>query len=195
MKITPCNNLNFNATFISNSKVLKKDKNGDYQPCDVQFVEFKLNDKNDVKKVHEICSMPEFCSLGEHLRETVYAASFPSDYHNTHCYALIKEDEKNLENINRNNVLGILSAYEDYPRRKEDHIAYFMTNSKYSNNKEIKPREEYTGIGTGMANAFKKLHPKDIIGLYPSREAVQFWEKNDFRYKNAIYMVYNPKKA
>ncbi|MBQ6516046.1 hypothetical protein IJI31_02590 [bacterium] len=194
MKISPCNNLNFNATFIDNSRVLKKDKKGDYQPCDVQFVEFKLNDKNDVKKVHEICSMPEFCSLGEHLRETVYAAGFPSDYHNTHCYALVKENEKNLDNINKKNVLGIFTAYESYPNLNSNQIAYFITNSIYSNNKEIKPNEEYTRIGTAMSNAFKKLHPDKSIGLYPSREAVKFWEKNDFRFKNGIYMIYEPKK-
>ena len=194
MQIRSINNLNFKASFIDNGKVLKKDTTGNYQPCDVNFIEFKLNDKNDVTKIHDICSMPEFSSLGKHLIEIIYAATLPSrnDYYNTHCYALVKENEENFDDINTNNVLGIFTVYEGYPDKNTNHIPYFMTNSKYSNNKEIKPNEEYSGIGTGMINAFKNQHPNDSICLYPSTDAINFWGKNDFRYNNSFRMTYNP---
>lgn len=194
MQISAVNSLNFKATFVDNGKVLKKDSSGNYQPCDVSFVEFKLNEENDVEKVYEICSAPEFQSLGVHLKEIIFAATLASgkDYYNTHCYALVKENERNFDDINKNNVLGIFTVYEGYPSDNTNHIPYFMTNGKYSNDKEIKHNDEYSGIGTGMINAFKNLHPNDSISLYPSKNAVKFWEKNDFRYNNSFGMTYNP---
>ena len=199
MQISLINNLNFRAKFIDNATILKKDKDGKYQPCDVNFVEFDLKDKRDVNKVNEICSMPEFCSFGEGLREDINEATMPyyTNYKNTHCYALVKEKEQNYKNIRPKNVLGIFSTHESVTDSHPHKIDYFMTNSKYSNNKVLKHKEEYTGIGTGMVNAFKKMYPSKSIELHPAQDAEVFWmkngfKKNGFKYINNVYMIYEP---
>ena len=192
MQITSINSLNFNAHLVDNPTILKKDRRGNYKPCEVNFVEFDLKDEKDVKKISKICSMPEFYSLGIHIKSIVHAAAQDcEDYNNTHCYALVNENQKSFKNINKRNVLGIFTAYDRSSENRPYHIAYFITNNKYSNNKAVKPNGKYTGIGTGMVNSLKKLHKNEAIDLYPATEAIEFWKKNDFR-QDGICMVYTP---
>lgn len=195
MKINSIKNLNFTANFIKKEPILKKDKNGNYQTFNVNFIEFDLKNKADVNKITDICDMPEFDSFGEDLEDDiVYNNHFDDVYYKTkRCYALVKETENDFQDIDKNNVLGIFSFYESVKDQSPNFISYFMTNDLYSNNMNRKSNKEYSEIGTGMVNALKKIYPNKSIGLYSAYTATDFWRKNGFKNKNEFYLQYDNK--
>ena len=181
------NNVNFSANFVREVTILKRDAAGLYQTYGAKLIEFDIGQEKN--KIREICYSKDFLTFGDRLYKDLKADTYCGSIVQKRCYALVTEEENNLDNINPSNVLGLFSLHEDKTAQKSHTIPFFMTNRKYRSDGGA-GHNLFTGIGKGMINALKELFPTGSLEGNSSVYSIEFWKKNGFKPISDRHLIY-----
>ena len=188
IKFTPMNNINFTSRYVTDVPISKRINDEEYEPYTAKLVEFDIYDEKDQEKIDKICKKNEFSSFGFDLYNGLYSHDY--GINKKYCFALVKNTEKDLTDIDKDNVLGIYSLYEFNDKKAPLTLPYFMTNDDY-HNQYYNSNPKYKGVGKGMFKSITEMFPTKSIYGFTAWTAMGFWEKMGLRHLSERRMIYD----
>lgn len=174
MQVFNNNNINFKAQYIATKNISKKMIKS-YRDIDVDIVELKSNDKNDLKTMRNLAIRWKNSFASAIERAFLYSEKSP----NEHFYALTLPQDS-YEKLDAQKVLGICDIVDTDPFTKLD---FLQTKPKYIN---ANKKSEYASIGSTLVDFIKSREETEKIRVLSLKDAMPFYEKKDFKHQGDI---------
>lgn len=183
------NRINFTASFVKNTTIKKKDSpSAKPENTSVAIVELDKNDENDIQALTELKNDWTQRS-GKYIRSIYYIAKRERpdfDVEKEHYYAITTQKD-NFDELNSDQVLGVMLFYETTPDEELNEIKYLEVEP--SNSRTLNKERKYSGIGSRMVDFVTQTFRQKPIYVYSDVNAVSFYsykhftnrEDNDFR--------------
>ncbi|MCR5266586.1 MAG: hypothetical protein K6E29_08365 [Cyanobacteria bacterium RUI128] len=181
--------INFTANHLRYVNIAKRSAEG-YKPCRASLVEMKSSNPGDVNAIDSTAEQWED-SLTAFVSSDMKKAARKKPKDNFHVYAITTQ-KKDFDNINPEQILGVAHITEN-ANGLGHKIEVLQTNPEYMFDRSTTAKREYKNVGKGLISFIKENFNDKPLYLYPTKDAVKFYEKQGFSSEKVLdsrYMFY-----
>lgn len=181
--------INFTANHLRYVNVARRSAEG-YKPCRASLVEMECSNRRDIEAINATASIWED-SLTAFVSSDMQKAARKKPQDTFHVYAITTQKE-DFENINPEKILGVVHITENV-KGLGHKVEVLQTNPDYMYDRTTTAKREYKNVGRGLISFIKEKFNDKPLYLYPTKDAVKFYEKQGFtseKVADTNYMFY-----
>lgn len=168
--------INFNSRFLDYTNISKISENTRrYWPAKVSFTEIDVNNKNDLRALHDIKGNWESDTYCSTIYNNAISKSSGNILYDKNRIFVLTSQKNCFEKMDSDKILGLAEVREDITKT-HGHLCHLQVKPEYYEFKD----PEFKGVGTSIINMLKQMYNKISLISLSTHHVKEFYRKNDF---------------
>ncbi len=172
--------INFTGTYLTNTKINKKDRNNKFIPHEASLVQMHPASKNDILTLKSTAENWDENSNTLSFSEIIYedAKNIHEEEIDTgiHKFYAITNQKRDFKKLNPDEILG-LTEITSFPNSKKISIDVLEVDPEHNYWSQDRT---YKNIGSALIKAIKEIFEGKEITVRSIHSALDFYKKNGF---------------